>query len=66
VGDAGLVVDDPTNPSELAAGLVRAIEDASLRDHLRARGLARAATFTWERTARETLAAYRDVYEETH
>jgi glycosyltransferase involved in cell wall biosynthesis len=64
VGDAGVIVDDPTNASALAAGMVRAIEDARLRDDLRARGLARAATFTWERTARATLEVYRDVYEE--
>ncbi|NTU82289.1 MAG: glycosyltransferase family 4 protein, partial [Chloroflexales bacterium] len=30
--------------------------DAALRADLRARGLARAAQFTWERCARETLA----------
>ena len=66
VGDAGIIVDDPTNASVLAAAIVRAIEDQGLRDDLRARGLARAATFSWERTARETLAVYRDVYEETH
>ena len=66
VGDAGIIVDDPTSASVLAAGIVRAIEDEGLRDDLRARGLARAATFSWERTARETLEVYRDVYEETH
>ena len=66
MGDAGIMVDDPTNPSELAAGMVRVIKDERLRDDLRARGLARAATFTWERTARATLEVYRDVYEETH
>ena len=64
VGDAGILVDDPTDASALAAGMVRAIEDSRLRADLRARGLARAATFTWERTARATLGAYRDVYEE--
>jgi glycosyltransferase involved in cell wall biosynthesis len=30
----------------------------ALAARLRARGLARAAQFTWERTARETIAVY--------
>jgi glycosyltransferase involved in cell wall biosynthesis len=32
-----------------------------LRDELRAKGLARAAQFTWERTARETWRVYEKV-----
>jgi hypothetical protein len=32
--------------------------DATLAGQLRTRGSARAAVFTWERTARVTLAAY--------
>lgn len=66
VGDAGLLVDDPADPDALADAIVRGVGDATLRRDLRARGLARAATFTWERTAHETLAVYREVYEETH
>ncbi len=66
VGDAGLLVDDPTDPDALAGAVVRGLGDAKLRRDLRARGLARAATFTWERTARQTLEVYREVYEETH
>lgn len=66
VGDAGLLVDDPTDPDALAGAMVRGLGDAKLRRDLRARGLAWAATFTWERTAWETLEVYREVYEETH
>jgi glycosyltransferase involved in cell wall biosynthesis len=32
-----------------------------LRNDLRGRGLARAAQFTWEQTARQTLDVYRSV-----
>ena len=39
-----------------SAGL---LADPALRERLRAAGLARAAAFSWERTARETLAVYR-------
>jgi alpha-1,3-rhamnosyl/mannosyltransferase len=39
---------------------MRVFEDAGWRGELRERGLARAAEFSWERTARETLAVYRE------
>ncbi|MFN0100618.1 MAG: glycosyltransferase family 4 protein [Bryobacteraceae bacterium] len=50
---------DATRPEEWVAALTRLIDDAAWRTELRARGLARAAEFSWERTARETLAVYR-------
>jgi glycosyltransferase involved in cell wall biosynthesis len=54
-GDAALLID-PADTAGIAAGLARLARDAGLRADLRARGLARAAEFTWERCARETLA----------
>jgi hypothetical protein len=48
----------------LADALVRLAQDAHLRADLRARGLSRAAEFSWERTARETIEVYREVAEE--
>jgi glycosyltransferase involved in cell wall biosynthesis len=33
-----------------------------LRNEMRTRGLARAKLFSWERTARETLKVYEEVY----
>jgi glycosyltransferase involved in cell wall biosynthesis len=54
-GDAALLVD-PCDTAAIAGGMARLAGDASLRADLRARGLARAAEFTWERCARETLA----------
>ncbi len=55
VGDAGLLVD-PYDVDAIATGLVRIVNDAALRARLRERGLHRAGGWTWERTARETLA----------
>ena len=55
---AALTVN-PLDVSAIAEGLRRVHEDTALRADLRARGLAHAATFTWERCARQTLAAYR-------
>jgi glycosyltransferase involved in cell wall biosynthesis len=37
-----------------------------LRGELRAKSLARAAQFSWERTARETLRVYTSVVEQGH
>jgi glycosyltransferase involved in cell wall biosynthesis len=59
-GDAAVLVD-PVCVEELADAIVRVIEDRALRDSLRAKGFERATHFTWERTARQTLAVYRDV-----
>lgn len=57
VGDAGLMVN-PFDESALASAMARLIDDASLRDELRQRGLQRAAMFNWHETARLTLKAY--------
>jgi glycosyltransferase involved in cell wall biosynthesis len=62
-GDAALLID-PEDTAAIAHGLARLAGDpssssgeaAELRADLRARGLARAAQFTWERCAEETLA----------
>lgn len=56
-GDAALLVD-PRDEDAIGAALVRAAGDDALRAELRVRGQARAATFTWSRTARQTLDVY--------
>lgn len=56
-GDAALVID-PDDPAALADALQQVIEDNSLRQNLRNKGMQRAAEFTWQRCAHETLAAY--------
>lgn len=55
VGDAGLLVD-PEDEAALGAALVRALADDTLRARLALAGPERAARFSWERCARETLA----------
>ena len=55
VGNAGLLVD-PREPDALAEAILRLLSDEPLRKELVARGLARAAGFSWERTARQILA----------
>jgi glycosyltransferase involved in cell wall biosynthesis len=56
VGDAG-VLCPPGDATAFAAGLRRVLEDDALAGDLRERGRARAAEFTWERTAAELAAA---------
>jgi glycosyltransferase involved in cell wall biosynthesis len=58
LGDAAVLVD-PYSVDELAAGMARVLADPELRAELRGKGLERAARFTWERTARETLGVLR-------
>jgi glycosyltransferase involved in cell wall biosynthesis len=52
-GDAALLVD-PLDTSSIAAGLQQLATDASLRQQLRERGVVRAKSFNWDRTARQT------------
>ena len=57
VGDAALQVD-PLDVEALAEAMERLLRDDGLRADLRERGLRRAEEFSWERTARQTLAVY--------
>jgi glycosyltransferase involved in cell wall biosynthesis len=52
---------DPTDVAAIAEALVEVLRDAGLRADLAARGAARAARYSWERTARATLEAYHEV-----
>jgi len=49
-GDAALLVD-PDDVDAISEGMARLAQDQALRDRLRDAGRARAAVFTWERTA---------------
>jgi len=50
VGDAALVID-PYDVEAIAWGIQCAVQDSTLRQVLRQKGLERAQQFTWERTA---------------
>lgn len=63
VGDGGLLVEP--EPEALARAMLQTLNDPALGAALRERGLARAATFSWERTARLTLDAYREALDLT-
>ena len=57
-GDAAVLVD-PHDPAAIARAMQRVLAPDE-RERLREAGLCRAATFTWDRTARETLAVIRE------
>jgi glycosyltransferase involved in cell wall biosynthesis len=62
IGDAGMLVD-PYKIDVIAGALLRMAGETPMKDELRAKGLARAATFTWNRTAELTVQVYREATE---
>jgi glycosyltransferase involved in cell wall biosynthesis len=54
-GEAALLVD-PSSVDSIRGGLLQLMTDAQLRQTLADKGRARAAEFSWEKTAAETLA----------
>jgi glycosyltransferase involved in cell wall biosynthesis len=62
VGDAGVLID-PLDSGAWSDAIGRVVNDESVRARMRTKGLARAAQFTWERTARITWDVYRRAIE---
>ena len=60
VGEAAITLD-PLDVQGWAEAISAMLNDEKLRQDLRAKGLARAGQFTWERAARETMAVYEKV-----
>ena len=61
-GDVAVLVD-PRDPMSIASGVERILNDEPLAAKLAEAGPARAAEFTWERTARSVADAYLEVSE---
>ena len=60
IGDAGFLID-PNDSEALANALERALTDNAWRVSARQKGLARAALFNWEESARIALSVYEQV-----
>ena len=58
-GDAAIYVN-PYDHEDIAAAMERLFSNQPLRQQLAATGSARALSFSWDRTARQILSAYRD------
>jgi len=63
VGDAGVKVD-PADVEMIADSIYNVLTDEGLRRDLIKRGKERVKNFSWERTARETLQLYEDIFNE--
>jgi glycosyltransferase involved in cell wall biosynthesis len=60
IGDAGLLVD-PSDEIALAAAIREILNDRALWQRLSAAGRARAARFTWQEAAQQTLKVYQEI-----
>lgn len=58
VGDAGITLD-PKDGDGLSQAMLCLYNDSVLRQHLAQASLARAQTFSWQRCAQQTIAAYK-------
>lgn len=61
IADDAAEIVDPLDPASIADGLRRVLSDPARREELVRRGRERAAQFSWDRHAREVIAAYREV-----
>ncbi|MHC5719148.1 MAG: glycosyltransferase family 4 protein, partial [Nostoc sp.] len=59
-GDAAILID-PDDYMQLAEAILQVISDSQLRQDLINKGKIRANLFSWERTAEQTLKAYRSI-----
>jgi glycosyltransferase involved in cell wall biosynthesis len=57
IGNAGFTLD-PDDERQIAGSIIATIVQENLAAELRQKGLARAANFSWEKTATETLMVY--------
>ncbi len=58
VAGSGANLVDPDDPAEMARAIGRLLSNPGAREQLKARALSRAADFSWEKAARETIAVY--------
>ncbi len=65
IGDAGITIE-PNDGDAWAEAMRTVLTDESQWQAMRARGLAQAQKFSWERTAQETLKVYAHVIPESH
>ncbi len=62
-GDAGVLVD-PYNVDEITSAVETVLSDSVLRDSMRQKGLERAKQFSWEKTVKDILNIYKDIFGE--
>ena len=60
VGDAGILVD-PKDQDQLCQAMLDILNDDTLRETLKQKGLERAKQFSWEKCANETVEIYKKI-----
>jgi len=61
VGDAGIMID-PYDVDTLTSSIYKVLTNDGLKADMVEKGLERAKMFSWEKTAKETLKIYREIY----
>lgn len=61
IAEDAAVLIDPLNADEMADSIYRVISDTSLRNELIHKGFEQAKKFSWEKTAKKTLAIYNEL-----
>jgi glycosyltransferase involved in cell wall biosynthesis len=59
IAEGAAVMVDPHDGGSLRDGMLRLLDNKALRDELRAKGLKRAAQYSWKKTAELTYAGYK-------
>jgi glycosyltransferase involved in cell wall biosynthesis len=62
LGDAGPLVD-PERPDDIANAILRLLTDSAYAASCASKGLARARTFSWERTAHRVYEMYGQAFD---
>jgi glycosyltransferase involved in cell wall biosynthesis len=65
IGDGGIMVD-PFDVNALTRSMSEVLAHREIRRYLIEKGLKRAKSFSWEKTARETLDTYEKIYEKAN
>lgn len=60
IGGEAVLYTDPADDTQMAAQILKAVEDNNLRERLIAAGHARAQQFSWQETASKTLQVYNE------
>ena len=60
MGDAAIQID-PYSVPDIAKAMLRILTESDLGEDLRRRGIQRASSFTWKRTAELTLDVYQKI-----
>jgi glycosyltransferase involved in cell wall biosynthesis len=66
VGGDGAIYFDPTSVEQIADTIRSCLADAALRSRLILNGRKNLSRFSWNKTARETLSVYQDVFKQRH